>query len=339
MAGLEEVARQAGVSPITVSRVIRNHPSVRPATAERVRQVIDELGYIPNAAARGLKQSRSGLIALVVTNLTSPFFADVARGADDATREAGLTLLLINSNDEPEHESAILRVIGEHRVDGIVLVPSPKAAESIAGKIPSTMPLVLFDWKAPGVEADIVRCDVRSAARDLTAHLIEQGHRRLAFVGGLPGLPPWGDRVAGYRDALDAAGIPFDDQMIVDGHFRTVDGVSAVETLLALEERPTAIIAANAQVSLGVLEAISAHRISVPEEIEIATMDDPLPITSFWQRLPCVVQPGYEMGKAAVKLLIARLEDNSPNKEARELIFPAVLRPRVAAVPTEKTPG
>jgi DNA-binding LacI/PurR family transcriptional regulator len=339
MAGLEDVARHAGVSPITVSRVIRNHPSVRPATAERVRQAIDELGYIPNAAARGLKQSRSGLIALVVTNMTSPFFADVARGADDATREAGLTLLLINSNDDPQHESDILRVIGEHRVDGIVLVPSPKAAQSIAGKIPATMPLVLFDWKAPGVEADIVRCDVRTAARDLTTHLIDQGHRRLAFVGGLPGLPPWRDRVAGYRDALDAARIPFDASLIVDGHFRRADGATAVETLLAFPERPTAIIAANAQVSLGVLEAISAYRIPVPQEIEIATMDDPLPTTSFWQRLPCVVQPGYEMGKAAAQLLIARLDDSSPRNEARELIFPAVLRPRVAVAPTEKTPG
>lgn len=338
MVGLEDVARRAGVSPITVSRVIRNHPSVRPATAERVRAVIEELGYIPNAAARGLKQSRSGLIALVVTNLTSPFFADVARGADTAARAAGLTLLVINSNDEPDHERDILRVIGEHRVDGIVLVPTAMAAQSIAGKIPATMPLVLFDWKAPGIDADIVRCDVESAARELTAHLIEQGHKRIAMVGGLPGLPPWRDRVNGYRAAMEAAGLEVGDDLVFDGNFRTSDGVAAVETLLELEDPPTAIIAANAQVSLGVLEAISAHGVAVPGEIEIATMDDPLPITSFWQRLPCVVQPGYEMGEAAVELLLDRLNGKRREEAPREVIFPGMLRPRITPQPSTTHP-
>jgi LacI family transcriptional regulator len=322
MTSIDDVARRADVSPITVSRVVNNHPSVRPATRERVRQAIAELNYIPNAVARGLKQSRSGLIALIVTNLSSPFFVEVARGADDAVRASGRTLIIINSNDVPDNEASVLQTVGEHRVDGIILVPTPEAANGVAGRIPKSIPLVLLDWKAPGLEADLVRCDTWTGTYTLCRHLIEQGRRRIAMIGGSPDSPNWLERVGGYRAALNEAGIAASDDDIIPGTYRFESGIEIAAELLGRSIRPDAIVTANAQVAWGVLDRLGEAGIRIPEEIAVGSVDNPLPHSVYWSRLPVVEQPGYEMGKAAVELVIERL-DCGEERPPREIVFPA----------------
>lgn len=258
MTSVEDVARRAGVSPITVSRVVNNHANVSPAMRERVQRAVDELNYIPNALARGLRRARSDLVALIITDISSPFFTDVAHGAEDAARVAGLSLVLGNSEEDPEIEAEYLRVMGERRVDGVILVPTNRAADALSRSLPVRIPVVLFDRHAPGVKADVVRCDTRTGTYSLCQHLLALGHRRIAIVGGMPSVETWPERVAGYQAALREAGIPTPSDLVIPGDYNRNGGVEAVRVLLGQRERPHVIIAANAQVALGVLDELLA---------------------------------------------------------------------------------
>lgn len=326
MASIDDVARRAGVSPITVSRAIRNHPHVRGETRERVLAAVQELGYVPNAVARSLKQSRSGLIALVITDMVDPFFSVVAHGVEDAVRRAGKMLVLGNSGDDFALETEYLRIMGEHRVEGILLAPAPRAPEAAVPQLPNGMPLVILDRSLPGVTADVVRCDTAGGTQALCRHLLALGRRRIAIVGGLPYTLTWQERVAGYREALREAGLTEPPGFVIDGDYMPGSGVAAVRTLMALPLPPDAIIAANAKVVRGVLDALVDLGCRVPEDVAVSAIDDPLPESRFWPRLTVVEQPGYDMGIAAVELLMARLEPGGSDLPPREVVFTSTLR-------------
>ncbi len=238
MASLDDVARRAGVSPITVSRVIRRHPNVREETRRRVLQAVSDLHYVPNAIARGLKQSRSGLIALIITDMVDPFFSVVAHGVEDAVRKAGMMLVLGNSGDELALEVEYLRIMEEHRVAGIILVPTPRMPDISLPALPSRTPLVILDRSLPGIEADVVRCDTASGTRALCTHLLGLGRRRIAIVGGLPHTLTWLERVRGYQDAMLDAGLTVPSNFIISGNYKADSGTAAVRALMTGTERP-----------------------------------------------------------------------------------------------------
>lgn len=327
MASIGDVARRAGVSPITVSRAIRNHPHVREDTRQRVIEAVQELGYVPNAVARGLKQARSGLIALVVTDMVDPFFSVVAHGVEDAVRQAGKMLVLGNSADDLALEGEYLRIMAEHRVDGIILVPAPRSPGTSTPHLPNGIPLVILDRSLPGIAADVVRCDTSSGTRALCRHLLALGRRRIAIVGGLPDTLTWQERIDGYQEALHEAGLTVPQEFVVHGDYRAESGKAAVAMLMALPQPPDAIIAANSKVVRGVLDALVAMGYRVPEDVAVSAIDDPLPESTFWPRLTVVEQPGYEMGVAAVEFLMTRLEPGQRDLPPREVIFTSTLRP------------
>lgn len=326
MAGIEDVARLAEVSPITVSRVIHNRDHVSSTTRARVQAAIAELNYIPNAVARGLRQSRSGMIAFIITDISSPLYTAVAHGGADAARENGLSLLFGNTSEDGDVELDYLRVMGERRVEGLVWAPtSVQAVTSLRRLVPSETPVVLFDRAFPGTEVDVVRCDTESAVSRLCQHLLDLGHRRIAIVGGLPAVTTWHERVNGYCTALAAAGFPIDQELIVPGDYKRSGGVQAMRVLLRMAQLPDVIIAANSQVALGVMDQLVANGIRVPEDVGLASVDDPLPQSDFWPRVTVVEQPGYEMGKAAVELLASRLRPPTASMPRQELVFNAKL--------------
>lgn len=326
MASIQDVARLAGVSPITVSRVVRNQNHVSQATREQVLDAIATLNYIPNAVARGLRQARSGMIAFLVTDISSPFYTAVAHGATDAARANGLSLLFGNTAEDAAVETEYLRAIGERRVDGVVFAPTSVAAvAALPRTLPVETPVVFFDRAFPGVEADVVRCDTRRGVYALCRHLIGLGHRRIAIVGGVPKVPTWHERVAGYRDALSEAGLAVCPELEIAGDYERGGGTTAVRHLLTAGELPDVIVAANSQVALGVLDALAVAGRRVPEDVGVASVDDPLPKSGFWPRFTVVEQPGYDMGKAAVELLVARLRDPRGTSEPREVVFDADL--------------
>lgn len=321
---MKDVAARAGVAPITVSRVVRNAPNVTPEVRQRVERAIEELNYIPNGAARGLKGAGSGLLAVLIGDITSPFFAAVARGADDEARRLGRSLVLCNTDEDSTVEAKSLRAMGVARVEGVILVPTPAALPSLKKNLPATTPVVFLDRELDDALADAIICDTESGVRTLTKHLLSLGCSRIAMVGGKPSISTWYRRIEGFRSAMSEAGIDVNEDWIVDGNYDRDSGASAVQHLLSLPATPETIIAANAQVALGALDALTALGRSVPGDIGLASIDDPLPECSFWPRITAVSQPGYEMGKRAVTLLVSRIQGPKPS-ERQVVVFQSSL--------------
>lgn len=324
MSTIQDVARVAGVSPMTVSRVFRGASYVRAETRQRVLEAAAELNYVPNAVARSLRQSRSGLLAFIITDMKNPLFYDMARGAEDAAHAANMAIVLGNSDDDPVVEARYLRVMAEHRVDGILLVPTPTSTATAMPHLPARVDLVLLDRRPQGVDAGLVSCDTGPATRDLCHHLFGLGHSRVALVGGMTEIQTWRDRLAGYGDAHAEAGRRVDEALIIPGDYRATGGRDAVRQLMASATRPDAIIAASTQVLDGVLEELGAQGARIPDDIAVSCVDDPGFPAFFRPRLTFVEQPGYEMGAEAVRLLMGGIQTGI--RPHTDKVFPARLQ-------------
>jgi LacI family transcriptional regulator, galactose operon repressor len=324
MATIQDVARAAGVSPITVSRVFRNGDIVRPETRQRVLQAATALNYVPNAVARSLRQARSGLLAFINTDMMNPLFYAMARGAEDAAQAAGMTIVLGNSDDDPALEAKYLRVMAEHRVDGIILIPAPTTTAADVPTLPPTVPLVCLDRRPPDLTASLVCCDTVTATRVLCRHLFALGHERVAIVGGMPEVPTWRNRLIGYRQAQGEVGRGEEEDLALDGNYRADSGAAAVRQLLASPQPPDAIIAASAQVLYGVMDELATQAKSVPHDVSVCCVDDPALPDFVRPTFTYVEQPGYEMGATAVELVLAAFNREPFPPEDRE--FQATLR-------------
>jgi len=324
MATIQDVARVAGVSPITVSRVFRNWDNVRPETRQRVLDAAAQLNYVPNAVARSLRQSRSGLLAFINTDMLNPLFYAMARGAEAAAQAAGMTIVLGNSDDDATLEAKYLRGMAEHRVDGIILVPTPSTTAAHIPTLPASVPLVLLDRRPPGLGASLICCNTATATRDLCRHLFAFGHERIAIVGGMLEVPTWLNRLAGYRQAQREAGHPEDEDLVVHGNYRADSGAAATRELMGSVRPPDALIAASAQVLYGVLDELAAQRKSIPDDVSVCCVDDPALPAFIRPRFTYVEQPGYAMGVAAVEIVLEELRFGATLLTERE--FPASLR-------------
>lgn len=323
MATIHDVARAAGVSPITVSRVFGNGNNVRPATRQRVLDAARALNYVPNAVARSLRQSRRGLLAFINTDMLNPLFHAMARGAENAARAAGMTIVLGNSTSDAALEARYLQVMAEHRVDGIVLICTVSTTAANIPTLPPSVPLVLLDRRPPDLDATLICCDTVTATRDLCRHLIALGHERIAIVGGMPNVPTWPNRLAGYRQAQREVDRPERDDLIVHGDYRERGGASATRELMASPRPPDAIIAASALVLYGVLDELEAQGKSVPADVSVCCVDDPALPDFIRPRFTYVKQPGYDMGAAAVEVILEEIRTGTPAPQDRE--FPASL--------------
>jgi LacI family transcriptional regulator, galactose operon repressor len=324
MSTIQDVAKAAGVSPMTVSRVFRGAAYVRAETRQRVLEAAAELNYVPNAVARSLRQSRSGLLAFIITDMKNPLFYDMARGAEDAAHAANMAIVLGNSDDDPVVEARYLRVMAEHRVDGILLVPTPMTASTSMPHLPARVDLILLDRRPHGVDAGLVSCDTRPATRELCHHLFALGHSRIALVGGMPEVQTWRDRLAGYADAHGEAGRVADDALIIPGNYRAEGGRDAVRQLMASPAQPHALIAASTQVLDGVLDELGVLGVRIPEDIAVSCVDDPGFPAFFRPRFTFVEQPGYEMGVEAVQLLMNGIQTGQ--LQHMDKVFPAHLK-------------
>src|SRR5262245_42891964 len=304
MATIQDGAMAAGVSPITVSRVFRDGENVRPETRQRVLQAAAALNYVPNAVARSLRQARSGLLAFINTDMMNPLFYAMARGAEDAAQAAGMTIVLGNSDDDSALEAKYVRVMAEHRVDGIILIPTPTTTAAHIPILPPKVPLICLDRRPPDLTASLVCCDTVTATRDLCRHLFALGHERVAIAGGMPEVPTWRNRLIGYRQAQREAGRPEAEDRVIDGNYRADSGAAAVRALMASTEPPDAIIAASAQVLYGVMDELASLEKSVPDDVSVCCVDDPALPDFVRPRFTYVEQPGYEMGSAAVEIVL-----------------------------------
>lgn len=324
MTTISDVAKLAGVSLVTVSRVINNADNVSPATRARVERAIDELGYVPSGVAKSLRLKRTRTLALIVPDIQNSFWTTVARGVEDAAQSSGYSIFLCNTDENTEKQRHYLEIVISQRADGVIIAPSDNKAENLSLLRKRRIPTVVMDRHIDGWDVDTVMGDSVSASRALMKHLISLGHTRIAMISGPRTTSTSTDRILGYRVALAEAGIPYDPGLVLIGEYRSISGERLTHQLLEMEDAPTAIFAANNVIALGVIDALGAHGLRVPQDMALVCFDD-LPNTSrLFPFLTVAVQPAYDLGANAAQLLLSRLESEQP-PQSRHVILPSRL--------------
>ena len=272
MATIKDVAAGAGISYTTVSHVVNGTRPVSDPVRSKVEAAIAELGYVPSGVARSLRVRATGTLGLLVPNASNPYFAELARGIEDHAERNGYSVILCNSDDDTDKQLRYLRVLLERRIDGLIVATVASDAAFAEALANLRVPLVLVDRSLDGVSADQLRVDHEQGAYLATRHLLELGHRRIACIGGPASTQVAQLRAAGYRRALDEAGI--EARAVVDCPFTSPAGHAAAQALLAGEQRPTAIFAGNDMIALGVLRAAAERQLQVPQQLSVVGFDD-----------------------------------------------------------------
>ncbi len=333
MATIKDVAKLAGVSISTVSAALNGSANVSPELVERIRAAVETLNYTPSAMARGLKRGVTKLIGLLVADITNPFFSELMEVIESEAQRLGYALILANSAQDVEKERAYLRLMQSHRVDGLIVTVSGAASRDTMMEFQRTrIPTVLIDRTFPGLSYDCVMLDNHSAAVAALELAIGLGHRRIGLIGGPPGVSSAEERLAGYRDALQAAGLPFDPALVADGDFTIQGGHDATRRLMTLPSPPTAIFSANNSTAIGMMRCIAEMKLRCPDDVSVMTIDDFPWAEAFTPRLTTVAQPLREMGRRAIRLLIDRIERRGEPAVTRHIFQPRLcVRDSVAA--------
>ena len=312
MSTIVEVAKRAKVSTATVSNVIRGTRKVSEARTARVQAAIRDLKYFPNEIARSLKVRQTRMIAMVLPDITNPFFPEIIRGAEDAAFARGYFLVTANTDEQAGRERRIIAALRSYRVDGILLATAQGAHDQdtahIADMVQAGVSVVCLDRAVPDVSTDAVLLDNVGGARECVRHLIKQGHRRIAIITGPLHLQTGGERLQGYKLALEDAGIAIDPKLIVEGDFRMESGRRWAGELMERRIRPTALFVSNGVMMLGVLQVLEDLKLDCPRDIALATFDDVSVDHAFHAHITTVIQPSYEMGSRASSMLMDRIE-------------------------------
>ncbi len=336
MTTIKDVAREAGVSIGTVSATLNATKYVSEKLQKRVHEAVNKVGYTPSVAAQSLKKGSAKIIGLVLPDITNQFFAVLARAVEKAATSHEYTVLLGNSDQDQKKEAAFLQLLKNHRVAGLILAPSSSGKEygrKLAEAV--TTPVVLVDRKTEGVSWDSVVSSNKDGARRAVMHLIECGHSRVACIFGISHVSTVSDRLAGYKEAMRAAGHTITPEFIATDCNNPEEVRLAAQAMLNLRKRPTAFFAANSQVLQGIMHAVRNHGLQCPKDISITGFDgmgwadlmDP-PMTT-------VEQAASKMGEKAVKLLIQRLQGNSGPPQ--NIVLPTQFLVRSSSTPPAKS--
>ncbi len=332
MPTIRDVAREAGVAPITVSRVINGSGYVSQDKRERVEAAVAALGYVPNALARSLRSRRTDTLALILTDITNPFWTTVARGVEDAASAAGLNVIFCNTDETEEEQNRYLEVLLQKQVDGILLAPvqsSPEHIESIQNRDVS---IVILDRRIHGADVDTVICDSVGGAFALVSLLISLGHKRIAILNGPRDVSTAEDRLAGYLQALQDAAIEPDETMIFFGKFELACGYDMARQALSVTPAPTALFAANNFIAIGAMRAIRDAGLAIPDDVALVGFDDLPEALVIDPILTAAAQPAYNMGCQATELLLSRLSGDAP-QAMQEIILPVEIIVRRSSGP------
>lgn len=315
---LHEVARRAGVSAMTVSRVVNGRGSVDSETRQRVEEAIQALDYIPNRIARGLISQKTQTIGIIVPDIVNPFFAPVVRGAESAARKAGYRILLCNSEGDLRLEREYIEDLVAHRVEGLLLAPaSDRSRSSILSLLRGGFPLVLIDRALPDADCDLIVSDNAQGARRLIEHLIAIGHREIAHVSDAEDTSTGRERLRGYREALEAAGIPFQPELVIRTTVDRIGGYRAAQEILARDLLPTAIFAVNNMTAVGTMEALRERGLSVPKDMGLVCFDDVEHLAVLSPILTVIDQPAETFGSLGVQLLLERMSGKANSRPRR----------------------
>jgi LacI family transcriptional regulator len=334
---IKDVAHRAGVSVTTVSHVLNDAPGKRVSedTRSRVRVAADELGYRPNGVARSLRLNRSQILALVSDEIaTTPHAGQIILGAQEAASRRGWLLMFVNSGGDPGTELAEIQALQQRQVDGFLYATMYHREVTVPEEL-RDVPTVLLDARTADASFSSAVPDEVEGGRTATKVLVDHGHRRIALVNNVDDIPATRERLAGYRRALEAAGLPSDGGLVVAARSETEGGIVAGGRLLDREDRPTAIFCFNDRMAMGVYHAAAVRGLRIPEDLSVVGFDNQeLIADGLRPGLTTVALPHYEMGAWAVDRLIRTIEDPEVRPEQVRLPCPLVVRDSVAAPPT-----
>jgi LacI family transcriptional regulator len=327
---LRDVAKRAGVSPMTVSRVINNAASVKRETRDRVEAIIRSMGYIPNRLAQGLISQRSGTIGLILPDVANPFFAHVLRAAEITARRQGYRLLVCNTEGDVALERDYIHNLISHQVDGLIVAPvGDRSRTGLLPLVSRKYPLVLLDRSVAGIECDLVQGDSTGGAQRLVAHLLAIGHKRIAMILGPNDVSTSRERYAGYCEALKAAGLPLESDLIVETTVDMPGGYRAMQQILQLDERSSAVFAVNNMTAMGAMQALREQGVSVPEHVGLVCFDDVEHLAILAPFMTVVDQPAEAFGSMAAQMVAERIAGRASEKP-RILRLPTRLIVRVS---------
>lgn len=319
MVTIKDVAKFAGVSVSTVSRVLNDSGYVDKTTEEKVVAAIRQLNYKPNQVARGLVSKKTKTLGLVLPDITNPFFPELARGAEDEASKYGYNIMLCNSDWDIDKEKMYLNILQEKCVDGIILVGS-RLNDSFLGNLINSLetPVVLLD-RSSQLDIHSISSNNVLGAYQATKHLIEQGYHTIAHISGPQLSPSAQQRLKGYRLALEEYSITYDDVLVTEGNYRISGGNVAMKRLLRLAAVPDAVFCANDLMAIGALEVLQEESIRVPEQVALVGYDGISLSKYVYPKLTTVIQPTYQMGTTAVQLILESIISGSRDKNHIEI--------------------
>lgn len=326
MATIKHVAAHAGVSSATVSHVINKTRYVSDAVREQVQRAMNELDYRPNALARSLRSGHTNTLGLILPDSANPFFAEVGHSIEIAAFEAGYSVILCNTENDFEKESLYMDVLSEKQVDGVIFVTTGERSDSLKNLVEMEIPTVVMDRDFPGLELDVVLADNLQGGYLAAQHLISLGHKRIGCIAGPSSITQSARRVTGYKQALQAADLVFEPELIVNGDFHPKSGWEVGRAMLSQRDAPTAIFACNDLMAIGVLRAATELGLRVPDDIALVGYDD-IELASYTNPpLTTIKQPKVEMGLATLNFLLSRIKDKQSAPQRALLPVSLVIR-------------
>jgi DNA-binding LacI/PurR family transcriptional regulator len=332
---IKDIAKAAGVSHATVSRALSDSPLISTATKARVQTLAREMGYSPNALARGLVTRQTYSVGVVVTTIADPFVAEIVQGIEATAHDSGYTVILCNSGAVPEREIAAVEMLRSKRVDGVIVTSSRVGALYLDHLERIGTPIVLINNhnEQSGRYTFSVTVDNRHGGRMATEHLVQLGHRRIGYVTGPAQSSNDLDRLTGYREALVEAGIEPDPALVVAGNGRTDGGERALEPLLSLDELPTAVFCYNDMTAIGLVHAARRKHLSIPRDLAVIGFDDILFASYLEPPLTTIAQLKVEMGEQAMRMMLSLItagEDS--DREVADIVIQGRLIVRASTV-------
>jgi LacI family transcriptional regulator len=329
----KDVAKLAGVSRTTVSLILNEAANVRISeeTRQRVIKAVNDLKYHPNVLAQSLKTKRSKIIGLIIPSITNPFFPSIAQGVEDAAVENGYNIFLCNSFRDPAKEKSYIETLASKQVDGIIFASITHNSESIRELRQRGVAIIAFDRRISDDDVDTVLFDNTKGGELAVENLLSLGHRRIAFVSGPTNVSSRSDRLEGYKLALTKYGIPVNHSYIIkddcfekenlDTNYEVEAGFRMTHELLDRSPEITAIFAVNDMTALGVLKALKARGLTVPDDLSLIGFDDIILAAITDPPLTTIAQPKYKMGRAAMELLISRLDGTKHHNPRQLMLF------------------
>lgn len=334
MPNIRKVAELAGVSVATVSRTLKTPERVSPQTRDRVHAAVEQAGYRPNLMAVQFRSRKTRNLVVLVPVIANVFFARVISGIQEAAQAFDYRVLLCDTRGREEVETAYAELVHAHQADGVIQLRAFNPFGETCRHGDSPPPMVNACEVLDTPPCPTVRLDNRAAARAMTEHLLDLGHRRIGLIKGPQGSPLTRERIAGYEDALKAAGVAPDPELLCRGNFTLQAGYDAADQLLGCSDRPTAIFCENDEMAIGAIQRIRQSGLRVPQDISVAGFDD-IPFAAFCDPpLTTIAQPAEAFGRHAVEMLVAQFEKRPLDTPHLILPYTLVVRGSTAVATT-----